>query len=145
MMPLPWKPTTAYANWFLFSFFQKKRSSGWSNLTYPLSPSPGAIPTGRFANKPMRKLHKADMAAVEVMRSWRTSFTQARYVWSEPQRSVLVLGHTQVPPVSDRMEALTEIYNVGVWGGVRRIILWINKNERCMPWRPEKEVLFYFF
>ena len=51
-----------------------------AKLTYPLRPSPGAIPTGRFANRPMRKLHRADMAAVEVMRSWRTSATQARYV-----------------------------------------------------------------
>jgi len=51
-----------------------------AGLTYPLRPNPGANPTGRFANKPMRKLHRAEMAAVEVMRSWRTSSTQARYV-----------------------------------------------------------------
>ena len=50
----------------------------YARLTYPLRPNPGANPTGRFANNPMRKLHRAEMAAVEVMRSWRTSVTQAR-------------------------------------------------------------------
>ena len=51
-----------------------------AGLTYPLRPNPGAIPIGRFASNPMRKLLRAAIAAVEVIRSWRTSATQARYV-----------------------------------------------------------------
>ena len=61
-----------------FSIRKKVRYLMWAWLTYPLRPNPGANPTGRFANKPMRKLHRADIAAVEVIRSWRTSATQAR-------------------------------------------------------------------
>lgn len=77
--------------------------------TYAFNPRPGAIPTGRFASNPMRKLEIAEMAAVAVMRSLRTSFTQARYVRSETQPSLV--GHSQVPPESERMEALTDIFD----------------------------------
>jgi hypothetical protein len=47
-------------------------------LTYALRPSPGARPTGMLAKRPMRKDDRAEIAAVEVMRSWRTSLTQMR-------------------------------------------------------------------
>jgi len=46
--------------------------------TYALRPSPGASPTGKFAKRPMRKLERAAMAAVVVMRFCRTSLTQVR-------------------------------------------------------------------
>lgn len=55
----------------------------------------------------MRKLDSAEIAAVVVMRSLWTSSTQARYVVSEVQPSPV--GHTQVPPVSESMDALTDI------------------------------------
>lgn len=55
----------------------------------------------------MRKDASAEMAAVDVMRSRRTSMTQDRYSWSLTQRSDCV--HTQVPPVSLIIEAFTEI------------------------------------
>ena len=76
--------------------------------TYAFSPRPGAIPTGRFANNPMRTLASAEIAAVVVISSLRTSFTQARYVKSEAQPSPV--GHSQVPPESERIEALTDIF-----------------------------------
>lgn len=75
--------------------------------TYAFNPRPGARPTGRFANNPMRKLESAEIAAVVVIRSLLTSSTHARYVASEVQPSPV--GHTQVPPVSERMDALTDI------------------------------------
>jgi len=65
---------------------------------------------GRLANNPMRKVESAEMAAVEVIRSCRTSFTQSMYASSLTQRSGV--GHSQVPPESERMAALTEIW---VW------------------------------
>jgi hypothetical protein len=65
------------------------------------------MPIGRFASKPMKKLPRADTEAVVVIRSRRTLATQARYVASEVQPSPVV--HLQVPPESERMEALTEI------------------------------------
>lgn len=55
----------------------------------------------------MRKLESAEIAAVVVIRSLLTSSTHARYVASEVQPSPV--GHTQVPPVSERMDALTDI------------------------------------
>ena len=58
----------------------------------------------------MRKEERDAMAAVVVMRSRCTSLTQARYVVSVAQPSPV--GHSQVPPESLRMDALTEI-----WGG----------------------------
>jgi hypothetical protein len=85
-----------------------KSTTETSARTYALSPSPGANPTGRLANKPMRKLDSAEMAAVVVMRSRWTSSTQRRYVESVAQPSPV--GHTHVPPVSEIIEALTEIY-----------------------------------
>jgi hypothetical protein len=65
------------------------------------------MPIGRFAHKPMRELASAQTAAVLVIRSRRTSATQARYVASEVQPSPV--GHSQLPPESERMEALTDI------------------------------------
>ena len=47
------------------------------------------------------------MAAVVVMRSRWTSSTQRRYVVSVVQPSPV--GHSHVPPESERIEALTEI------------------------------------
>jgi hypothetical protein len=44
-------------------------------LTYAFKPRPGARPMGRFANKPISVVDSAEMAAVEVIRSWRTSAT----------------------------------------------------------------------
>ena len=76
--------------------------------TYAFSPRPGAIPTGRFASNPMRKLESAEIAAVVVISSVRISFTHARYVGSEMQPSPV--GHSQVPPESERIEALTDIF-----------------------------------
>ena len=55
----------------------------------------------------MRNEASDETAAVEMIRSRRTSATQDKYVWSLTQRSDCV--HTQVPPVSEMMEALTEI------------------------------------
>jgi hypothetical protein len=55
----------------------------------------------------MRKLDSAEIAAVVVIRSLSTSSTHARYVASEVHPSPV--GHTQVPPVSERMDALTDI------------------------------------
>jgi hypothetical protein len=75
--------------------------------TYALRPSPGASPTGKFAKSPMRKLERAAMAAVVVMRFCRTSLMQERYSWSLMHRSAV--GQTQGPPESDRMDALTDI------------------------------------
>ena len=102
--------------------------------TYAFSPRPGAIPTGRFASNPIRKLEIAEMAAVEVMRSLRTSFTQARYVGSETQPSPV--GHTQVPPESERMEALTDIFEQGNVSGYRATQK-AGHDGRCTPSRPE--------
>ena len=82
--------------------------------TYAFNPRPGAKPTGRFASNPMRKLESAEIAAVVVMRSLRTSSTQARYVVSELQPSLV--GHSQVPPVSERMDALTDILSTSAYG-----------------------------
>jgi hypothetical protein len=56
----------------------------------------------------MRKLESAEIAAVVVISSLRISFTQARYVGSETQPSPV--GHSQVPPESERIEALTDIF-----------------------------------
>jgi hypothetical protein len=104
--------------------------------TYALSPSPGANPTGRFANKPMRKLDSAEMAAVEVMRSRRISSTQRRYVVSVAQPSPV--GHTQVPPESERIAALTEIYEdkQGDSSAWPYHVGYVVVNGRCMPSRP---------
>lgn len=62
---------------------------------------------GMFANKPMQNEVRAEMAAVAVTRSRLTSWTQRAY-------SALVLhtgssgspGQTQVPPLSDTMDAV---------------------------------------
>lgn len=75
--------------------------------TYAFNPNPGAIPTGKLAQRPMRKEHNAAIAAVVVIRSRRTSSTQARYTSSALQPSLV--GHTHGPPESDRMDAFTEI------------------------------------
>lgn len=50
----------------------------------------------------------AEMAAVVVIRSRLTSLTQRRYVSSVEQPSPA--SQTQVPPESERIEALTEIF-----------------------------------
>ena len=47
-------------------------------LTYAFIPSPGAKPKGKFAIRPMATDDRADMAAVVVISSRRTSSTQAR-------------------------------------------------------------------
>ena len=61
---------------------------------------------GRLANKPMQKVVKADMAAVAVTRSRLTSWTQRAYCGFVSQMgSSGRPGHTQVPPVSDTMDA----------------------------------------
>ena len=106
--------------------------------TYAFSPRPGAIPTGRFASNPIRKLEIAEMAAVAVMRSLRTSFTQARYVVSETQPSPV--GHSQVPPVSERMAALTDIFEQGNTSGYCTTQK-AGYDGRCTPLPPEGKTL----
>ena len=69
----------------------------------------------------MRKLEIAEIAAVVVIRSLWTSSTQARYVVSELQPSPV--GHTQVPPESDIIEALTDILSI------RQVITLVNKQN----------------
>ena len=49
-----------------------------ASLTYASKPSPGAKPTGKFAIRPIADDARADMAAVVVISSRRTSSTQAR-------------------------------------------------------------------
>ena len=46
--------------------------------TYAFTPSPGAKPTGKLAMRPMAKEARADIAAVVVINSRRTSSTQVR-------------------------------------------------------------------
>lgn len=58
--------------------------------------------------RPMAADEMADTAAVVVINSRRTSSTQVRYSGSETQRSFV--GQTQVPPLSERMDAFTDIY-----------------------------------
>lgn len=74
-----------------------------------MRPSPGAIPTGRLAKKPMRQLASEAMAAVVVIRSRLTSETQAIYESGGLTTQSAPAGQTQVPPVSMMMEAFTEI------------------------------------
>jgi hypothetical protein len=69
------------------------------------------MPTGRLARRPIRKDASAETAAVLVIKSVRTSATQARYAVSVAQLLLLVLGQTQVPPESEIMDAFTEICN----------------------------------
>jgi hypothetical protein len=59
----------------------------------------------------MRHDESAEIAAVAVMRLFRTSLLQMLYAVSVMQRSSV--GQTQVPPESARMEALTEIWGFG--------------------------------
>ena len=48
------------------------------SLTYAFTPSPGAKPKGKFAMRPMAADARADIAAVVVINSRRTSPRQAR-------------------------------------------------------------------
>ena len=75
--------------------------------TYALRPNPGAKPTGRLASRPIKNDEREEMAAVAVMRSRFTSLTHARYVVSSMQPSEV--GHMQVSPESERLEAFTAI------------------------------------
>ena len=62
---------------------------------------------GRLANKPMQKDVNADMAAVAVTRSRLTSWTQRAYCGLVSQTgSSGSPGQTQVPPVSDTIDAV---------------------------------------
>ena len=69
----------------------------------------GSCAAHMFANTPMQKLVRAEMAAVAVTRSLWTPCTHRRYSESVSQRSGLSAGQTQVPPDRDVMEALTEM------------------------------------
>jgi hypothetical protein len=61
---------------------------------------------GKLANKPMQKDVNAEMAAVAVTRSRLTSWTQRAYSGLVSQiGSSASPGHTQVPPLSDTMDA----------------------------------------
>lgn len=82
-----------------------------TSLTYASKPSPGAKPTGKFAIRPIAEDARADMAAVVVISSRRTSSTQARYTGSLVQRSFV--EQTHVPPLSERMAAFTDSYASG--------------------------------
>lgn len=127
MMPVPWKLYESSCKWVaVYQTLAYAPNNGVSELrviarsevswaqrisetgrTYAFNPRPGAIPTGKLAQRPMRKEHSAATAAVVVIRSRRTSSTQARYTSSLTQPSLV--GQTHVPPESERMEALTEI------------------------------------
>lgn len=52
--------------------------SVYTSLTYASKPSPGAKPTGKFAIRPIAEDDRADIAAVVVINSRRTSSMQAR-------------------------------------------------------------------
>ena len=71
---------------------------------------------GILANKPMQKDVKAAMAAVAVTRSRLTTWTHNRYSWLVAHRSSMLSGgQTQVPPLSDTMDAggcLENVYSV---------------------------------
>jgi hypothetical protein len=64
---------------------------------------------GKLANKPMQNELKAAIAAVAVTRSLLTSSTHCKYSkgLSVMQLSLLEAGHTQLPPLSATMVALT--------------------------------------
>ena len=62
-----------------------------------------------FASRPIRKLARAEEAAVAVIKSRRSSFLHKPYSASVVHKSVDVGGQTHVPPESDRMEAFTEM------------------------------------
>jgi len=106
----------------------------------------------------MRKLDSAEIAAVVVMRSRWTSSKQRRYVASVAQPSPV--GHTQVPPESERIEALTEIYEDkeirqgghasarSIYDGGRtmyaiaawvRVINWVRRHSGINPTYPRSE------
>lgn len=69
------------------------------------------MPIGRLAKRPIKNEDNADIAAVETMRSFRTSLTQLRYSLSVVQVGSVVFVQTHVPPDCERMVALTEIYS----------------------------------
>lgn len=70
-------------------------------------PMPGAIPTGMLAKRPIKKLPRAEMAAVAVIISRRISLLQRAYAWSATQVGSIERSQVQVPPVSETMLALT--------------------------------------
>jgi hypothetical protein len=79
-----------------YAIFSHSEAFGW--LTYML------------ANNPMQKVPKADMAAVAVTRSFLISAAHKLYSMSLRQGGSPATGgalHTQVPPVSATMPALT--------------------------------------
>ena len=58
----------------------------------------------------MKKVARAEIAAVAVTASRRTSWTQSKYSLSALQRgSESIRGQTQVPPESATMDELTAI------------------------------------
>ncbi|CAK5265722.1 unnamed protein product [Mycena citricolor] len=67
------------------------------------------MPTGRLAKKPIRNEASAATAAVEIMRSFRTSPRQTSYSGLEPFGQWSGVGQTQVAPESARIAAFTEI------------------------------------
>jgi hypothetical protein len=77
---------------------------------FPSSILFGVFLTYKFAKRPMQKVPRAEMAAVEVTRSFLTSDTQRRYSVLFSQGTLPTAGgslHTQVPPLSATMLALT--------------------------------------
>jgi hypothetical protein len=62
---------------------------------------------GRLANRPIQNEVRAAMAAVAVTRSRLTSSIHCRYSrgLSVMQLSLLEAGHTQLPPLSETIEA----------------------------------------
>jgi hypothetical protein len=69
-----------------------------------------AFLTYKLAKRPMQNVARAEMAAVAVTRSFLTSAAHRRYCVSFSQGTCPATGgasHTQVPPVSETMLALT--------------------------------------
>ena len=102
-------------------------------LTYALRPRPGAIPTGRLASAPMRTDASAETDAVVVIKSRWISERHVLYAGSSVQPSFV--EHTQVPPESVRMDALTEIWENDCTEGMHSTEV-KGDHEQCTPWRP---------
>ena len=66
------------------------------------------MPMGKLATAPIKNEATAEIAAVEMIKSCRTSLTHCMYTASVTQASFV--GQIHVPPESERMFALTEIY-----------------------------------
>lgn len=78
-------------------------------LTYAFSPSPGAKPTGIFANTPINTLASAADAAVAVISSFCTSAVHALYASTSLCTLDVASAGSHGPPESAKIDALTEM------------------------------------